>query len=253
MGGLRTRMPLTFSVYLAGALALAGLPPLAGFFSKDEILAEAFAGNPAIFAGLAAAAFMTAFYMGRQVWLVFFGTARSQAAEHAVESRPVMTVPLVVLAALSILGGGLNLPGIGGLGDWLAHALGHREHPGFSPAVAAVSTGLALLGAAAAYRIYRIPPEDGSEPLARWFSLPARGWGLDDLYEALVIRPFKRLAAALAAADLDVTGAIENLPVRLVRGMAAGLRSAHTGQLGLNVAGIVVGLITLMLVLEWMR
>ncbi|MCB0036083.1 MAG: NADH-quinone oxidoreductase subunit L, partial [Anaerolineales bacterium] len=89
MGGLWRRMPWTFAVYLVGALALAGLPPLAGFFSKDEILAAASAHNLPIFEMLTAAALGTAFYMGRQLWLVFGGQARSEAAAQAQESQPV--------------------------------------------------------------------------------------------------------------------------------------------------------------------
>src|SRR3990172_1409356 len=121
MGGLRTRMRLTFWVYLIGALALAGIFPLVGFWSKDEILAESLLLQPTVFWLLLVAAFFTAFYMGRQVFLVFFGEPRSQAAAQAVESPPSMTMPLVVLALLSIFGGLLNLPGLHTFTTWLEH------------------------------------------------------------------------------------------------------------------------------------
>jgi NADH-quinone oxidoreductase subunit L len=87
MGGLRGKMKTTFWVYLIGALALAGLPPLAGFFSKDEILLEASHLNPTVFVLLTIAAFFTAFYMGRQVLMVFFGKPRSAAAGSASSLR----------------------------------------------------------------------------------------------------------------------------------------------------------------------
>jgi NADH-quinone oxidoreductase subunit L len=93
MGGLRRRMPTTFVVYLIGALALAGIPPLAGFFSKDEILLDASLTNGWVYGLLTVAAFLTAFYMGRQVWMVFFGKARSEPAAQAEESPALMTVP----------------------------------------------------------------------------------------------------------------------------------------------------------------
>ena len=99
MGGLRKRMPLTFWVYLAGALALMGIAPLSGFFSKDEILAAASQKNTAVFVLLIISAFLTAFYMGRQIFMIFFGKARSTAAGKAAESPLVVTLPLVVLAA----------------------------------------------------------------------------------------------------------------------------------------------------------
>src|SRR5574341_518946 len=103
MGGLRKTMPVTFWLYLIGTLALAGIFPFAGFWSKDEILADAFnEGFTAVYWLLTIAAFFTAFYMGRQIWLVFFGKPRHEAAARAEESPKIITVPLMVLAALSI-------------------------------------------------------------------------------------------------------------------------------------------------------
>ncbi len=107
MGGLRKTMPVTFWVYLAGALALAGIFPFAGFWSKDEILADSFSkGFTAVYWLLTIAAFFTAFYMGRQIWMVFFGEPRHEAAAHAQESPRIITVPLIVLAVLSDRGRG---------------------------------------------------------------------------------------------------------------------------------------------------
>jgi NADH-quinone oxidoreductase subunit L len=100
MGGIKDRMKITYWVYLIGSIALAGLPPLAGFWSKDEILASAKELNTTVYILLTLAAFLTAFYMTRQVLMVFFGRPRSPAAEHAEESPPVMTIPLMILAAL---------------------------------------------------------------------------------------------------------------------------------------------------------
>ncbi|MEK7275838.1 MAG: proton-conducting transporter membrane subunit, partial [Chloroflexota bacterium] len=107
MGGLRAHMKTTFWVYLIGALALAGVFPLAGFWSKDEILADAWKigvgegqwHGLAVYLLLTAAAFFTAFYMGRQVFMVFFGGGRTEAATRAHESPKVMLVPLIILAA----------------------------------------------------------------------------------------------------------------------------------------------------------
>ncbi len=118
MGDLRHRMPWTFRTYLVGALALSGIVPLAGFWSKDEILAHASSNEGWVFTAvywmLGIAAFCTAFYMGRQVKMTFFGKARHAAAENAHESPKTMTVPLMILAVLAILGGLLNFPNFGG-------------------------------------------------------------------------------------------------------------------------------------------
>src|SRR5690349_17451603 len=124
MGGMRTRMPVTFWVYMIGMLALAGIIPFAGFWSKDEILLDASTRYPLIYWLLTIAAFFTAFYMGRQIWMVFFGEPRHEAAVHAEESPRVITVPLMVLALLSIVGGIINFPGSHFLTNWLEHTLG---------------------------------------------------------------------------------------------------------------------------------
>ena len=113
MGGLRKTMPVTFWTYLIGALALSGIVPFAGFWSKDEILDRAQQGGfTTIYWLLAIAAFFTALYMGRQIFMVFFGEPRHEAVAYAEESPKVITIPLMVLAALSFVGGGLNLPGV---------------------------------------------------------------------------------------------------------------------------------------------
>jgi NADH-quinone oxidoreductase subunit L len=149
MGGLKDRMRTTYWVYVIGALALAGIPIFAGFWSKDEILAAGFHLNITAYVLLTIAAFLTAFYMGRQVFLVFFGEPRSLPAEHAHENPPVMTVPLIVLAVLSIIGGFLNTPFWHGFGSWLEHTI--EETPvGFNPLVMIIATVLAIGGIALA-------------------------------------------------------------------------------------------------------
>lgn len=110
MGGLRHKMPWTFRTYMVGALALSGIFPFAGFWSKDEILAHSGEHNAIVYWLLTLAAVCTAFYMGRQLKMVFFGESRHKAADYAHESPATMTVPLVILATLATLGGLLNLP-----------------------------------------------------------------------------------------------------------------------------------------------
>ncbi|HEX6305548.1 MAG TPA: NADH-quinone oxidoreductase subunit L, partial [Anaerolineales bacterium] len=154
MGGLRKRMKTTYAVYMVGGLTLAGIPPLAAFFSKDEILAEATHLNNTVYILLTIAAFFTAFYVGRQLLLVFFGQPRTEAAAHAEESPPIMTVPLMVLALLSIVGGALNLPGVHTFTDWLEHTLEGVHAGEFEITVALISTVLALIALGVAWLIY---------------------------------------------------------------------------------------------------
>jgi NADH-quinone oxidoreductase subunit L len=211
MGGLRKTMPITFWVYMVGTLALAGIFPFAGFWSKDEILAAAFSkGYTAVYWLLTIAAFFTAFYMGRQIWMVFFGEPHHEAAAKAEESPRVITVPLMILAALSILGGALNLPKalVGeGLAEklsvWLEHTISIQ--PGeFIGSVALISTGLALLAILLSWTLYGRQPLKAGEPdplkklLGPVFTGMERKWFVDEGYKALFVNPFMNIARITA-------------------------------------------------------
>jgi NADH-quinone oxidoreductase subunit L len=231
MGGLRKQMPVSFWLYIIGALALAGIFPLAGFWSKDEILLDAYKHYPTIYWMLLTAAFFTAFYMGRQIWMVFFGKPRTEVADHAEESPKVMTVPLMVLASLSVLGGlmnlptifGVTLPGVHGLTTWLGHTLGEVEPGELNLLVAGVSTILALLAIYFSWLIYGrkpieagqpggvVPPErnhDGmtpswqpdplKKPLGPVFFGMEHKWFIDEAYQFLFINPYRSVSRFLA-------------------------------------------------------
>jgi NADH-quinone oxidoreductase subunit L len=277
MGGLRTRMKITYWVYLIGSLALAGLPPLAGFFSKDEILADASLENMVVYVLLAIAAFFTAFYMGRQVLMVFFGEPRSEAAGHAVENPPVMTVPLMILAGLSIIGGALNLPGVHTLTDWLENTLHHAHATEFNFQVAGLSVVFAVAAILISFVLY------GREPMSKGQKDPLRKilgpifvgmenkWWVDELYSALFIKPYIALASFLAdvidwrfwhdwfhdsvlgaayqngsrwlasAFDLKVIDATANGLASLTKGAAARLRLIQTGYVRNYALAVLVG------------
>jgi NADH-quinone oxidoreductase subunit L len=206
MGGLRKTMPVTFWLYIIGTLALAGIFPFAGFWSKDEILLDASLHNQTVYWMLTIAAFFTAFYMGRQIWMVFFGESRHEAAAHAEESPKVMTVPLMVLAVLSVIGGALNLPfeGYHNLGHWLEYTLEEVEALPFNLQVAAISTVLALTAILISWFIYgRNPLKVGQidplkKPLGRVFTGMENKWYVDEFYQAVIIKPFKTLSQWLA-------------------------------------------------------
>ncbi len=206
MGGLRKTMPVTFWLYLIGTLALAGIVPFAGFWSKDEILLDASLHYPTVYLLLSIAAFFTAFYMGRQIWMVFFGEARHEAAAHAEESKPIITVPLMVLAALSLLGGALNLPfeGFHTLGHWLEYTLHEVEALPLNLQVAGISTLLALLAILLSWLIYgRNPlkagqPDPLKKPLGFLFTGMENKWFVDEGYFAVIVNPFKKLSQFLA-------------------------------------------------------
>lgn len=210
MGGLRKRMKTTFWVYLIGALALSGIAPLAGFWSKDEILTEAGGLNTAVYWLLTIAAFFTAFYMGRQVLMVFFGKSRTDPAAHAQENPPVMTVPLIVLAGLSLVGGALNLPGLHTFTSWMEHTIEHIHEGEFSIIVAALSTLLALTAIFIAWILYgKRYQEMQKKPLSKRIDDPLRNilgpvftamenkWYVDELYWTVILNPYIALARFL--------------------------------------------------------
>jgi NADH-quinone oxidoreductase subunit L len=211
MGGLRARMPVTFWTFLAGTLAIAGAPGFAGFFSKDEILWHAWAsGHRALWLVAAVTAALTAFYMFRLLLLTFTGELRAgdDVAHHVHESPPVMTVPLVVLAVLSLAGGWIGLPEGwlwgGAFGRFLAPVTGHPEPAAHAAGLEAllmlVATLLAAGGAGLAYLFYVRRPELPGRAAARFaagYRLLAGKYWVDELYDMLVVRPYVRLSHVL--------------------------------------------------------
>jgi NADH-quinone oxidoreductase subunit L len=223
MGGLLRRMPATGWTFIVGALALTGIFPWAGFWSKDEILADAWhtftaGGHFGVTVGwgffvwllLTVAAFLTAFYTGRQVFLTFAGKPRTEAARHAPESVPSMTIPLVILAVFATFLGLFGLPWanqvfrfIGEDARILFHRLAHGE---FNPLVAGISLSVAVAGWLIAWWIYgRKPltrPVDPLEkPLGPVYTVLKNKYYVDELYQAAIIGPTIRLAKACYALD----------------------------------------------------
>jgi NADH-quinone oxidoreductase subunit L len=213
MGGVRQTMKVTYWVYLIGAIALAGVPPLAGFWSKDEILAEASSLNFTAYIMLTLAAIFTAFYMTRQILMVFFGKPRSAAAEHAQESPAVMTVPLMILAGLAVLGGLLNFPSLKTFGVWLEHTLKNNIHEGeFVLLVAVISTILALLAIFLGWWLYNPRRYEAfwampaakrkDDPLRAYigpvFEVLKNKYWVDELYWTVILNPYISLSRFLA-------------------------------------------------------
>ena len=200
MGGLWNRMPVTKWVYLIGALGLAGVVPFAGFWSKDEILLEASQLNQVAYILLLIAAGFTAFYITRQVWMVFFGAPKSEAAAHASESPKVMTVPLIILAFFVATIGLINAPGLNLFSAWLEG----EAHGEFDLGIALLSTAIALGAIGLGYLVYRPrpavegAPDDPLRRLGLIFTALNNKYKIDEFYDWLIIRRFKWLARVLA-------------------------------------------------------
>ena len=289
MGGLLRRIPVTSWTYIIGALALAGLPPLAGFWSKDEILLEARHLQPTVYALLAAAAFLTAFYVTRQLVLVFLGQPRSEAAAHAIESPKAMTGVLVTLAVLAALGGFMNAPGVHAFGHWLEHTLPEVETLPFDLTVAGISTGLALLSMFTAWSLYkgvRAWRQWQHDPLQKvlgpgLFGFLQRAWYWDEAYLAVFVRGYDALAAFLAhtvdwafwhdwfhetivagayqrlsrflarPVDLGVVDRLANELAGAVQGLAFVLRGLQTGYVRNYALSVFLGVVVMLGYLLW--
>jgi NADH-quinone oxidoreductase subunit L len=228
MGGLRHRMPVTYWTYIFGTLALAGVIPFAGFWSKDEILLDALKtgvnegrlSGYIAFALLLVAAVFTAFYMWRQVSLIFFGEPRHPAVEHAEESTRTMTTPLIVLATLSLLIGFINVPSGFPVAGWLLgkhhftsfleHSVPYAHAGSFNLLLATLAVALALGAIYEARRLYndrvlaQIPPDplEANERTADVFALANAKLYWDEFYFKYLIFPYRRAAYWLAE-ELD--------------------------------------------------
>ncbi len=230
MGGLWKKMPLTFATFTIGVAAIAGLPPLSGFYSKDAILYLAFLNNKAVFGILTATAVLTAFYMIRMWKLTFFGEARSHESEHAHETGLTMTLPLVVLAILSVVGGyGWFFPHIAGS---FAHKL-PEAHGSAHTAMLLLSCGILLLGAGVAWLFYKADATDSlaaKSPAA--FGLLGRlQLAPDRFYGWYVAKVQQRFAMVLNFLDTIFVAGLPRLGAEIVSWFGAGARLLHVGSL----------------------
>lgn len=190
MGGLKNKMPVTFWTFFVACLAIAGVPGLSGFFSKDLILEEAYAsplGSPILWLVGTIGAGMTAFYMFRLLFVTFFGETRAShdVAHHIHESPASMTVPLAVLAVLSIVGGYFPLL------HFLNPMYG-SHHPEISPLIKYIPTVVGLAGIALAYVMYVVNPsiaENLSKNFSALYNLLLNKYYIDELYDLIFVRP----------------------------------------------------------------
>jgi NADH-quinone oxidoreductase subunit L len=221
MGGLLRKMPVTAGTFIIGGLALAGFPPFAGFWSKDELVLGAYTeathgSGIAMFTFLAmlVTAFLTALYVARMLALTFFGKPKYDTKHvHPHESPRLMTVPLMILAGLAIAGGWVGLPGgINQFAKWV-HLAGTEHHP-FDIMIAVVSTGAALAGFAigwAIFRMGRVKVDVQKTALAPFYKLLVNKYYLDAIYWRFIVRPVRdHLSAAAYWVNMKVLdGAVD--------------------------------------------
>ena len=254
MGGLAPRMMTTTVTFLVGAFGLAGIPPLAGFFSKDEILGAVFHGHRyLLWAMLLLGAFMTAFYTFRLVFLAFFGGPRmpKEVAHHIHESPAVMTIPLIVLAVLTVVAGlAVGIPS--SQGTAFAHFLApvlpleESEHSaGVAFSLLVLSAVVAIAGVALAWMVYgRTPVRAASIGVARnpLHKILIDKYYVDEIYDALFVKPIYQLSLWLARVfDPRVIDGLVNGVATTVASWSRGLRRVQTGFVMNYALGVLLG------------
>lgn len=244
MGGLRKKLPVTFAAMTIGVLAIAGIPPFAGFFSKDEILAAAAAVSTPLYVLAVVTAFMTAFYMARLLFVTFMGEPASREAyDHAHEVGWFMRLPLLVLAVLSVFSGMWGH--IFGFGEWVR--FGAAAHEGIDWAIAGSSTVLAVLAMGLAWKIYVAKSWDADELAARCgilYRLSFHKFYIDEIYAALIKVLVDGIARVLYWLDVYIVDGIVNGLGGVVRLASGWLSPAENGQAqsyaGVYLCGVII-------------
>jgi NADH-quinone oxidoreductase subunit L len=253
MGGLGKKMRITQITFLLGCLAIAGIPGFSGFFSKDEILAAAYAKNPIYYYGGLAGAMMTAFYMFRLYFYTFTGTFRGthDQEHHLHESPAAMTIPLIILAILSVIGGYVGMPEVFSehnlLNEYLAPVVTnfgeHHLSHGTEWMLMGLSVGLVVLMIMLAYAKTKKPAFKEDTGFAK---VLGNKWYVDEIYNAAIVKPLKGLSVALDkyAERSGIDGVVNGIG-RLVNWGSSRMRLLQNGQVGTYIFAMVVGVVIL--------
>ncbi|MBK6273699.1 MAG: NADH-quinone oxidoreductase subunit L [Saprospirales bacterium] len=265
MGGLKKKMPVTFITFLIGTIAIAGIPPFAGFFSKDQMLAEIFEHNKILFVLALLVSLMTAFYMFRLFFLTFVGEFRGNdiVKNHVHESPKSMTIPLMILAGLSIVAGFIGFP----------HALGHQlgihhwldKFLSSSVKVAEgkmeLNTEMLLMAATVVLILIMIflarfffvskkqIPNADDAPMSLGKEIVYHKYYIDEIYEAIIVKPLNRISALmyLFIEKSGIDGLVNLIGTSIVNWSQL-LRLTQTGSLGFYVIAMVISIVALILI-----
>ncbi|HEY5772086.1 MAG TPA: NADH-quinone oxidoreductase subunit L [Chitinophagaceae bacterium] len=256
MGGLSKKLKWTFFTFTIGCIAIAGIPPFSGFFSKDAILLSAFEKNPVMYGIALFTALLTAFYMFRLLFVTFTGKFRGtdEQAHHLHESPALMTVPLIILAALSIVGGFVNIPEVftkGGeqLTAFLSPVIAKHEGHAVSHSTEYLLMGLStvlILGTIAfawfRFKNYQATAEKGIGKVLE------NKWYVDELYEKFIVTPLSRFAGFLNDIfERYIVDGVVNGVGRAVNYGSRQLRLLQSGQVGSYVLLMVLSILLLLL------
>ena len=261
MGGLKNKLKVTFATMMIGTIAIAGIPPFSGFFSKDEILAHAYQYSPILWGLGVLTAFLTAFYMFRMIFLTFYGKFRGghHTEEQIHESPKSMTIPLIVLAVLSAIGGLINVPQIFGGNEWLANWLGGAKVAQHALTLShsteyvlmAISVLAAVVAILFAYQKYvnkaEVPVADEA-PRNLLEKISYHKFYLDEIYEAIIQKPLDAFSQFFyRVIDKKVIDGVVNGLGWSTNEGSKGLRLLQSGNVGYYIMMMVIGIVALML------
>lgn len=266
MGGLKKKMPITYATFLIGTIAISGLPPLAGFFSKDQILSEAYSHNKILFALGLIVSLMTAFYMFRLLYLTFFGKFRGthEQEHHLHESPANMTVPLIILSVLAIFAGFVGFPhalgekmGVHNLFEsFLQPVLGaSKAHISLNEEITmmAITTVLILLVIYFAYNkfvVKNVVPESDNSMKPSFKKMAYDKFYIDEFYSRIITKPIDKFADFLHKSfDFQIIDGMVRGVGKLSTYSAKNLRLLQSGNLGYYAIGFVFAILLLLLIL----
>jgi NADH-quinone oxidoreductase subunit L len=260
MGGLSKKIPTTYLTMLIATIAISGIPPFSGFFSKDEILAHVYEYNKGLWALGVIASMLTAFYMFRMLFLTFGGYFRggSELYKHLHESPSVMTIPLMILAVLSVIGGLLGLPELIGAKNWIGHYLDNviliKTYLGLSHSTEWMLMGIAVAGAVAsiyfAYQLFVInevlPVEDEAE-LKWWQKIIYHKFYVDELYDFIIRRPIDFLGKVVDKFfEKMVFNGINDSISSITLFLGEWIRKIHIGNIAYYIMAMTISIIVIL-------
>ncbi|MBI3517939.1 MAG: NADH-quinone oxidoreductase subunit L [Bacteroidetes bacterium] len=259
MGGLKKALPVTFATMLIGTIAISGIPPFSGFFSKDEILAHTYEHSPTLWFFGQVASMLTAFYMFRLLYLTFYRKFRGthEQEHHLHESPKSMTIPLIVLAVLAVVGGALGLPEFWGTTNWMHHHLDsiivhknpsilNHEKEWMLMGIAVVSAGATIFFAYMVYIKNSILPEAHDYKLTGIKKVIYNKYYVDEIYDMIIRKPLDAMSEAYKYIDTKFIDAIVNGVGDVVNGSSSVVRKLQTGHIGFYIFGMVLGIIAIL-------
>ena len=257
MGGLKSKMKITYITFFIGCLAIAGIPPLSGFFSKDSILIGAYEHNKIVYAIALFTACLTAFYMFRLLFITFNGKFRGTQKQwnHVHESPAAMTVPLIILAVLSAIAGFVNIPALFGGTESLTHFLSpviqqtHQTTLSHATEYMLMGGAVVLISAVISWAYFKFKNYEPKEETSSFGKTLENKWYVDEFYNSILVKPLQAIAAFFntIVEKKGIDGMVNGVG-KVVNYGSRQIRLLQSGQIGHYVLLMVLGILVLLII-----